>query len=86
MALGAVAGAGGGQLPAGLQQVLTGFAEAPGIPYETELTMNVEGTGPMVDIMKQVGKMKITSRVSSVTTEPLADSLFRVPEDYKIVK
>ena len=65
---------------------MAGFAEAPGIPYLTELTLTVEGSGPMVDMMKKMGEMKMISRVTSVTTDALADTLFKVPEDYKMVK
>lgn len=87
VALGALSGLGGGtQMPAGLEQLMAGFADAPGIPYLTELTLTVEGSGPMVDMMKKMGEMKMISRVTSVTTDALADTLFKVPEDYKMVK
>ena len=75
-----------GSMPGGLEQAITGFAEAPGIPYLIELTMGIEGTGPMVDVMKQMGPMKIVSRVTSVTTDAIADTIFAVPEDYKTIK
>ena len=73
-------------MPGGMEQVISGFKDAPGIPYLTELIMNVEGSGEMVDVMKKMGQMKIISRVTSVSTDPLSDTLFVVPEDYKMVK
>jgi hypothetical protein len=73
-------------MPSGLEQVLTGFKDAAGIPYLTELTMTVEGSGEMVEMMKKMGQMKISSRVTSVSTDSLPDTLFVVPEDYKLVK
>jgi hypothetical protein len=73
-------------LPGGLDQLLTGFAEAPGIPYLTELTMGFEGNEKLAAVMKQMGAMKITSRVTAVSTEPLADALFAIPADYKVLK
>jgi hypothetical protein len=76
----------GGAMPGGMEQVILGFAEAPGIPYLTELTMAIEGTGPMVDVMKQMGPMQVTSRVTSVTLDALPEALFQVPGDYKTVK
>jgi hypothetical protein len=87
VATGALSGlAGGSQLPAGMEKMMTGFAEAPGIPYLTELTLTVEGSGPMVEMMKKMGQMKMISRVTSVTTDALADTLFKVPDDYKMIK
>ena len=73
-------------MPSGMEQVISGFKDAPGIPYLTELTMNVEGSGEMVEVMKKLGQMKIISRVTSISTNPLPDSLFVVPDGYKLVK
>jgi hypothetical protein len=75
-----------GGVPKGLEGLITGFAEAPGIPYLTELTMVMEGSGKIVEFMKQMGEMKIISRVTSVSTDGLDDTVFAVPEGYKIVK
>jgi hypothetical protein len=84
--LGALAGGGQRGMPQGMGQMLTGFTEAPGIPYLMELTMGIEGTSPVADMMRKMGEMKIVSRVKSVSTEPLAEALFEVPADYKMVK
>jgi len=36
--------------------------------------------------MKQMGPMKITTRVNSIKSEPLSDDLFKVPEGYTVIK
>jgi hypothetical protein len=86
LALGALSAGGTRSMPSGMEQLITGFKDAPGIPYLTELTMAIEGSGKMAEMMKGMGAMKIISRVTSVTTEGLEDALFDVPADYKLVK
>ena len=87
LAIAALSAGGAGTMPSGMEQLLTGFAEAPGIPYLTELMLGIEGTGPVVDMMKQMsGQMKVISRVASVSIDTLQDALFRVPDDYKMIK
>jgi hypothetical protein len=48
--------------------------------------MTIEGTGQMAEMMKQMGAMKITQKVSSITTDAIADDMFKVPAGYTIVK
>jgi hypothetical protein len=50
------------------------------------MTMTVDGTGQVADMMKQMGAMKVTVRTSSIKTDALSDDLFKVPEGYTIVK
>ena len=69
-----------------MDRLLTGFPEASGIPYLTDLTTKLQGTGPLVALMQQMGQMKITGKVESVSTEPVPADLFNVPEDYTILK
>jgi hypothetical protein len=84
----AVSGGAGGPapIPSGMDRLLTGFPEASGIPYLTELTTKLEGTGPLVLLLQQMGQMKITGKVSAVSTEPVPADVFKVPEGYTIVK
>lgn len=70
----------------GMDRVMKKFTGAEGIPYLTEMNLTIEGAGPAAEIMKQMGAMKITSKVTSISTEPIADDLFVVPPDYKIIK
>jgi len=87
VAAAAFAGANGSSgLPAGLDRLLGGFSEAPGIPYLTEMVLSFEGNAQMAEAMRKMGQMKITSRVTGVSVEPLPDALFSVPPDYTVVK
>jgi hypothetical protein len=70
----------------GLDRVMRGFSGGEGMPYLTEINVTVEGTSPAVDMMKQMGPMKIINKVTAVSTDPLADDLFTLPADYRIVK
>ena len=70
----------------GMDRVMGAFSAANGLPFVTEMTMTFEGTGPVVEMMKQQGAIKITTKVSDVSTAPISDDLFKIPEDYKIIK
>jgi hypothetical protein len=70
----------------GMDKLLEASATAAGIPYLTEMTMRIEGTGPMVDAMKQMGDMKIVQKVTAVSTDPIAEDLFKLPAGYTIGK
>ena len=83
--LAAISGVKPGQ-PGGMEQLLNATASAPGIPYLTEMTIEVQGEGPMVEAMKQMGAMKMIQKVSSVTTDTIPDAMFQVPEGYTIEK
>lgn len=78
----AVPGMGAG----GFDRLMSTFSGGSGLPYLTEMSMSFEGAGPMVEMMKQVGAMKMTNKVTEVSTAAIADDLFAVPPDYKIVK
>ena len=70
----------------GMDQLMNAAASAPGIPYLTEMTMEMQGEGPMVEAMKQMGAMKMIQKVSSVSTETIPDAMFQLPEGYTIEK
>jgi hypothetical protein len=70
----------------GFDRLIESFSGAAGLPYLTEMTMVIEGGGELAPMLKQLGEMKMTSRVTEVSTEPLADDLFKVPADYKITR
>jgi hypothetical protein len=85
-----LAGFVGGAIPglgaSGLDRMMTAVSGTEGIPYLTEMNMTVEGSGQMVEMMKQLGNMKMTNKVTAVSTDPIADDLFAVPADYKVIK
>jgi hypothetical protein len=70
----------------GLDKVMAAAVSAQGLPYLSEITTNVEGTGQMVEMMKQMGAMKIINKVTAISTEALSDDLFKVPAGYTMVK
>lgn len=71
----------------GMDRIIKKFTGAEGIPYLTEVNMTFEGAGsPAADMMKQMGAMKVTSKVTSISTDPIAADLFVVPADYKVIK
>ena len=73
-------------IPSGVERLVTGFPEAFGIPYLTELTTSLEGSGKLVALLQQMGQMKIVSKVTAISTDPVSADVFTVPEDYTIVK
>lgn len=75
-----------GQQKGGFDKLLAAAASAPGLPYLSEITTGFAGTGPMVQMMQKMGAMKITQKVTSVSTDAIADDLFIVPADYKVEK
>lgn len=80
-----LSGASGMQLP-GMDRMMKAIGSLNGMAYMTEMTMTVEGTGQMAEMMQQMGPMKITTRVTSITTDPIADDVFKVPEGYSVIK
>jgi len=75
-----------GAQPGGLEQLMAASSAAPGLPYLSEMTMVFEGTGKMVEMMKQMGPIKMTQRTTAVSTDALPDDLFQVPGDYKLLE
>jgi hypothetical protein len=56
-----------------------------GVPFAMEVTISIEGSGPMAEMMKKMGST-FTTEVSSVSTAPIPDSMFEIPADYKVMK
>ena len=82
---GALTGA-GGRTPGGMEKMLAAAASAPGLPYLSEINTSFSGTGPMVQMLQQSGAMKITQKVTSVSTDAIPDDMFTVPEGYQVEK
>jgi hypothetical protein len=71
----------------GLDRILAVMSSIDGMPYLMELNMTFEGTGQMVEMMKQMGgAMSVTNKVTNVSTSPIAEEQFAIPADYKVVK
>jgi len=80
-----IAGATGVRVP-GMDRVMKAIAGTDGMAYLTEMTVTAEGTGQVADMMRSMGPMKITTRTTSVNTDSVADDIFTVPADYKVIK
>jgi hypothetical protein len=55
-----------------------------GMPLATELTIGFEGTGPLAGMMGRMGGSKLTSTVTKIVTDAVADTLFEIPAGYKV--
>lgn len=84
--MGALMGMKPGQSPAGMEQLMAASAAAPGMPYLTEMTMTFEGSGKLVEMMKGMGPIQMTHRITAVSTDPVPDEMFQIPEGYTIEK
>jgi hypothetical protein len=83
--LGGAAANAGMNVP-GMEKMTKAMAGMNGLTYLTEMTMTIEGTGQMADMMRQMGPMKVTRKVSSVSSEKIGDDQFKVPEGYTTIK
>jgi hypothetical protein len=81
----AAMGAAGMNMP-GMDKMMKAMQGVEGIPILTEMDMTIEGSGQMADMMRQMGAMRITTKVLSVKTDSLNDDIFKVPEGYQVVK
>jgi hypothetical protein len=82
---GAASNASGMNVP-GMDKVMRAMAALEGVTYLTEMTITIEGTGQIADMMRQMGPMKVTTKVSSLSAAALTDDLFKVPEGYTVTK
>jgi hypothetical protein len=80
-----IAGASGVSVP-GMARMMKAMGNLNGMSYLTEMTMTAEGTGQMAQMMQQMGPMKITTKVTSINTDPVSDDLFKVPDGYTVIK
>lgn len=70
----------------GMDKMMEAASSLTGLPYLTRMTLTFEGSHPMVEMMKQMGGFTMEQRVQSVSTAPLSDDLFRIPEGYTVEK
>lgn len=82
----AATGMAAGKPGRGFDKLMEAAAAAPGLPYLTDITMTMEGSGPMVEAMKQMGPVRLIQKITSVSTDSVDDSAFAIPEGYKIEK
>jgi hypothetical protein len=70
----------------GMDRMMEAASSLTGLPYLTRMTLTFEGSHPMVEMLKQMGGFTMEQRVQRVSTDPLPDDLFRIPEGYTIEK
>jgi len=68
----------------GTAELMKKMAEA-GLPCASEFEIGM-GSGEMAAMMSQMGKSSMTNETTSVSTAPLDDSLFAIPDGYTIKK
>jgi hypothetical protein len=81
----AALGATGLNMP-GMDKMMKAMQGVDGMPILSEMDMSIEGTGPIADMMRQMGSMKVTTKVLSVKTDTLGEDVFKVPEGYQVIK
>jgi hypothetical protein len=47
--------------------------------------MHYEGSGPMVEMLRKMGAMKVTSRLTEVSLAPIEGEMFDVPAGFQEV-
>ena len=55
---------------------------AEGLPCLSEIEISYEGTGPMVEMLKKMGAMKVTGRLTGISLAPIDSEVFVVPAGY----
>jgi hypothetical protein len=63
---------------ADLSKILAG----EGVLMEQENRMTMEGTGQMAQMMGQAASMTMTTKVTAISTDPVPDDKFALPEGY----
>lgn len=74
------------QLAGSLDPVTAVLNASRGLQCLGEMTLTFEGSGPMAAKMQELGPMKVSQKVTAVSTAPLSEDLFAVPADYTVVK
>jgi hypothetical protein len=53
-----------------------------GVPMEQELKMTIDGSGPMAQAVGQMGTMSVTTKVTAISSDQIADEKFVLPDGY----
>jgi hypothetical protein len=57
-----------------------------GMPLAMDVTIKMEGEGPMAAIMGKMGNGTMSNEAISISTQPIADAMFEIPAGYKVNK
>jgi hypothetical protein len=71
----------------GIDQMMKAMFSVEGLTYQTVMDFAIDGgSGELAALIKQMGNMKITTKVTSLSGDPVSDDLFKVPEGYTVIK
>lgn len=71
----------------GIDKMMKAMFGVEGLTYQTVMDFSIDGgSGELAGLIKQMGNMKITTKVTSVTGDPVGDEVFKVPEGYTVIK
>ena len=70
----------------GMDKIWAALQSVAGVPCYSEMQMTFEGTGPMVELLKQQGPVKVIQTTEAVSTDALPDDIFAIPAEYKVEK
>ena len=76
--------AAGGQAR-GMTEMYRKMAEL-GVPMAMDVTMKMQGEGPMAAIMAKMGNNTLSNEAISLSTDAIADAMFEIPAGYKVNK
>ena len=77
--------ASGVSLP-GMDKLMKAMSSLEGVAYLTVMDLTVDGSGQIADMMRQMGAMKVTTKVTSISADAIGDDQFKIPEGYTVVK
>ena len=70
----------------GMDKMTKAMSSVDGLTYMTVLDMTIEGSGQIADMMRQMGAMKLTTKVTSISADAISEDLFKIPEGYTVIK
>jgi hypothetical protein len=71
----------------GIDTMIKTMFSVEGMTYQTVMDFSIGGgSGELAALIKQMGNMKITTKVTSIAGDPVSDDLFKVPEGYSVIK
>jgi hypothetical protein len=69
-----------------MAQMHAEFAKIGGVPFESNWDIKPQAEGMMGSLMSKMGGLSMNTITDSVETGPVADDLFQVPADYKLIE
>jgi hypothetical protein len=67
-----------------MAQMYAEFAKLGGLPYESNVSIDIQGEGMMGGLLAKMGGVTMTTNTESVEATPVGDDLFAPPADYAL--